>query len=141
MQHLRWILLLYPLLFQSCATVEKDVRISVRDAETKAAVDNGLLIFDRPNFTSWYFSLDPVRSQKYTIDSNGTAVIDELKDVVWSMKAEVEGYDRAVSVFSLPELTQMGAGDWRKMGNERSSHPNFPGKFLEYRVESAQGTD
>ena len=121
----------------SCATLEHDVRISVRDAESKSAVNNGVLMFDRPNFSSWYFSLDPVRSQKPSINSNGVAMVDDLKDVVWSMEADVAGYDRAVAVFSLSEILQAGPDDWRKMGNKKSKPPAFPGKHLEFRLDSA----
>jgi len=129
-------LLIFPLFLVSCATVERDVRISLRDAESKSAVNDGVLIFDRPSFSSWYFSLDPLRSQKYKIGSNGSASVAKLKDVVWSMKAEVSGYDRAVSVFSLSELLQLGPDEWRKMSNQRKTQPNFPGKQIEFRVET-----
>ncbi len=122
----------------SCATVERDVRISVRDAQSKGAVNNGVLIFDRPSFSSWYFSLDPVRSKKYRIDDKGTASIDDLKDVVWSMEADVAGYERAVSVFSLPEMLQLGPDYWRKMGNKESTPSVIPGKQLEFRVEASR---
>lgn len=123
----------------SCATVERDVRISVRDAQSKSAVDNGTLIFDRPSFSSWYFSLDPVRARKYKINEQGTASIQDLKDVVWSMKADVRGYDPAVSVFSLPEAKQLGPENWRKMAVEQKMQPESPGKQLEYRVEITDG--
>lgn len=128
-------LLILPLFLVSCATVERDVRISVRDAQSKGAVDNGVLIFDRPNFSSWYFSLDPIRAQRFNIDTKGVAAIDKLKSVVWLMKADVKGYDRATSVFSLAEAKELGPEDWRKMSIERKAHPNFPGRQLEYRVE------
>jgi len=136
MNRYHYLLFILPLFLMSCATVEKDVRISLRDAESKSPVDNGILIFDRPNLSSWYFSMDPIRSPKYIIGTMGSVEIDELKDAVWSMKAEVKGYDRAVSVYSLSELLQLGPEDWRKMGNQRSEHPNFPGKQLEFRVET-----
>ncbi|MFK5924841.1 MAG: hypothetical protein QM496_21900 [Verrucomicrobiota bacterium] len=137
MKNSYYVCLLLPLLLVSCATVERDVRISVRDAESKSAVDNGTLIFDRPSFSSWYFSLDPVRSQKFKINDQGTASIDDLKDVVWSMKADVSGYDPAVSVFSLPEVKQLGPENWRKMAVEQKMQPESPGKQLEYRIEIA----
>lgn len=129
-------LLILSLFLVSCATVERDVRISVRDAQNKGAVDNGVLIFDRPNFASWYFSLDPIRAQKFNIDDKGVASIDRLKSVVWLMRAEVKGYDRATSVFSLAEAKGLGAESWRKMSIERKAHPKFPDRQLEYRVEA-----
>jgi hypothetical protein len=135
MKRVYYTLLVLPLFLVSCATVERDVRISVRDAQSKSPVDNGVLIFDRPNFTSWYFSLDPIRAQKFKIDEDGVAAIDRLKSVVWLMKAEVKGYDRGTSVFSLSEAKELGPEDWRKMSSERNAHPNFPGRQLEYRVE------
>lgn len=135
MKRVYYTLLILPLFLVSCATVERDVRISVRDAQSKSPVDNGVLIFDRPNFSSWYFSLDPIRAQKFKIADNGVASIDRLKSVVWLMKAEVKGYDRGASVFSLSEAKELGPENWRKMGNERHAHPNFPGRQLEYRVE------
>lgn len=137
MKRYHYALLFLPLFFMSCATVERDVRVSVRDVESKNAVNNGILIFDRPSFSSWYFSLDPVRAQKYKINVNGTASIDELKEVVWLMKADVHGYDRAVSVFSLTELLQSAPDDWRKMGVEQGKQSSFPGKQLEFRVEAS----
>lgn len=130
------ILFILPLFLASCASIEKDVRISLRDADSKKAVNNGTLIFDRPSFSSWYFSLDPIRSQKFAIDNEGSASIEELKDVVWSMKAEVNGYDRAVSVYSLSELLQLGPDEWRKMSIQHQSQASFPDKQIEFRVES-----
>lgn len=135
MKRVYYTLLVLPLFLVSCATVERDVRISVRDAQSKGAVDNGILIFDRPNFPSWYFSLDPIRARKFKIDGNGVASIDQLKSVVWLMKAEVKGYDRAASVFSLAEAKELGPEDWRKMSNERNARPHFPARQLEFRVE------
>ncbi len=135
MKRLGFPLLIVALFLVSCATVEKDVRVSVRDAQSKDPVDNGILIFDRPNFTSWYFSLDPIRARRFKIGDDGVASIDRLKSVVWLMKAEVKGYDRGASVFSLSEVKELGPENWRKMGNERNAHPNFPGRQLEFQVK------
>lgn len=130
MNPLYYTALIFPLLLMSCATVERDIRITVRDTQTKKYVSKGMLVIERS-------LLHPsIGGDYYEIKDDGTALIDMIEIGDWSINALVGGYDISHSWFSISKAGRWRPDEWKVMQSSRRIHPSFPLKKLEYRVET-----